>query len=333
MELGMRHIAQLAVGTWQAEVLYTLAELRVVDTLLESPLTAEDVAGRLQLDTAATDALLNAAVAMRLLTRNKDHFSVTQTARRFLADDSDESLTGWVRTMGEWGRSWAQLTELVRKGGPVAVGDSGMSTDPAKLRDLEIGFYRYAVPLADELADGIDPPLVGTLVDLGGGCGAYSMALCRRHPQLQAQIFDIPDTVPIANKVISELGMADRVVAVARDYATSAYGDGLAGVLLSNMFHAETDERRRLLLERAYAALEPGGRVILNGNFLGEDRVSPPFAALHHLSSMILWEGGGDYTIGETSALLREVGFEEPTTFTIGGNVSTVLVAAKPRAS
>jgi len=77
----------------------------------------------------------------------------------------------------------------------------------------------------------------------------------------------------------------------------------------------------------------PGGRVILNGNFLGDDRVNPPFAASHQLSSMILWHGGGDYTIGETTALLREVGFGEPKTFMIGENVSTVLVAVKPGAS
>ncbi len=330
MELGIKHIAQIAVGTWQSEVLYSFTELEIADTLTAGPLTAAEVAGRLELNAAATEGLLNAAVAIRMLTSDGARFSLTQTARRFLVGASDESLAGWVRCMGQWARSWGHLTEVVRTGRPPAGTDSAMFTDVAKLEDLEIGFYRYALQLADELAECIEPPLVGTLVDLGGGCGAYSMALCRHHPGLDVQVFDIPDTVPIANKVIAECGMSDRVVALPRSYFTADLGEGLAGVLMSNMMHAESLETRRLLLEKAYAALAPGGRIILNGHFLNDDRTSPSFNALHHLSSIVLWEGGGDVTVTEASDLLRDVGFGDATVASIGGNSSTVLVAAKP---
>ncbi|GIJ35904.1 methyltransferase [Micromonospora sediminimaris] len=330
MDLGMRHVTQLTVGTWQAEVLYTLAELDVFTALADQPATAAELAAAHGWHPEATEAVLDAGVALRLLSRTGAVYANTELSRRLLTGDTDECLVEWVRTMGRWARAWARLTDVVRNGGPALGHDIRLTEDPAYLADLEVGFFRYATRLAEELAVCIPGPLEGALVDLGGGCGAYSMALCRRHPGLTSVIWELPDAVPLASKVIAEHGMADRVSVVGRDYTREEYGTGLAAVLMSNMLHSERRETAADMLRRAHRALAPGGRLIVNGNLLNEDRTGPLFSALHNVSSMVLWEGGRDFSVAELSRLIIDNGFGEPQVEPIAGASSHVLIARKP---
>ena len=333
MDLGMRHITQLAVGTWQAEVLYTLAELDVFTALAAGPSTADELAQRLSLCSPATAAVLDAGVALRLLRKDADQYANTDLSARLLTGDTDDCLVEWVRTMGQWARAWSRLTDVVRHGGPALGKDIRLVGDHAYLTDLEIGLFRYATRLADELADCLPDRLEGTLVDLGGGCGAYSMAICRRNPSLQAEIWELPDAVPLATKVIADHGMADRVSAFPRDYTREELGDGLAAVLMSNVLHTERREIAADMLRRAHRSLRPGGLLIINGNMLDENRTGPLFAALHNLSSVVLWESGQDFAIPELTALVIEAGFSPPDVFPIAGASSQVVVARRPEAS
>jgi hypothetical protein len=231
--------------------------------------------------------------------------------------------------MGRWARLWGRLTEVVCTGGPALGRDTRFTPDPAYLRDLEIGFYRYAVRMSGELVDCIEGTLTGTMVDLGGGCGAYSMALCRRHPGLSSVIWEMAEVVPMASKVVAERGMADRVSVVARDYTTEEYGTDLAVVVMSNMLHSERREVARGMVARAYRALAPGGRLVINNSLLNETRTGPPFSALHNLSSVVLWDGGRDFTHDEIARLVTDAGFSTPAEYPIVGGSAHVIVATK----
>ena len=329
MDLGARHITQLTVGTWQAEVLYTLAELDVFATLSRGGLTAEALAERDGLHPMATRALLDAGVALRLLTMDGGTYGNAELSERLLTGATDESLVEWVRTMGRWARLWSQLTEVVKVGGPAHGKDARLNQDPAYVGDLEIGFYRYAVRMADELVECIDEPLSGRILDIGGGCGAYSMALCRKHSELESQIWELPDVVPIANKVIAQHRLADRVTVVARDYTTDDYGSGLHLVLMSNLLHSGRREVAQSMLANAHRALVPEGLLVLNNNLLDDTRTRPLFSALHNLSSVVLWDGGQDFTLRELTAMITEAGFAAPDAHPISGGSAHIVVARK----
>jgi len=66
---------------------------------------------------------------------------------------------------------------------------------------------------------------------------------------------------------------------------------------------------------------------------LDENRTGPLFAALHNLSSVVLWESGQDFAIPELTALVIEAGFSPPDVFPIAGASSQVVVARRPEAS
>ena len=40
---------------------------------------------------------------------------------------------------------------------------------------------------------------------------SYSIAACKRYPQLKAVVFDLPETISITKQIIADEGMEDRV--------------------------------------------------------------------------------------------------------------------------
>ena len=68
-----------------------------------------------------------------------------------------------------------------------------------------------------------------TMLDIGGGHGAYSVAFCERHPRLKATILDLPEAVESATPLLAEEEMGDRVVHCVGDALTEDLGEQRLG--------------------------------------------------------------------------------------------------------
>ncbi|NIR07513.1 MAG: SAM-dependent methyltransferase, partial [Candidatus Aminicenantes bacterium] len=86
---------------------------------------------------------------------------------------------------------------------------------------------------ADAFIENIDLSGRKKLLDVGGGPGTYSIAACRRFPKLKAVVFDLPETIAIANEVIAGEGMQDRVTTRAGNWETDTFGKDNDVVLFS----------------------------------------------------------------------------------------------------
>ena len=47
--------------------------------------------------------------------------------------------------------------------------------------------------------------------DVAGGHGGFAMAMCRRHPRLQATILDLPASVAVGRRIVEEEGLEERI--------------------------------------------------------------------------------------------------------------------------
>jgi hypothetical protein len=74
---------------------------------------------------------------------------------------------------------------------------------------------------AHQLAGTVDLTTTRRLLDLGGG-GAYAVELCRRWPDLEVSIFDLPPVCKITEPVIAESALIDRVSLIPGDFFTDA---------------------------------------------------------------------------------------------------------------
>ena len=84
----------------------------------------------------------------------------------------------------------------------------------------------------------------------------------------------------------------------------------------------------RELLQRAFAALPPGGCVLIHEKLVDDDRDAPLANPLVHLD-MLVWTKGQQYSFGELVDLLTHAGFDDFSAESTGG-YWTLVQARKP---
>lgn len=312
IDMGMSQINQLAFGYWQSQVLFAGTETGVFDTLAGGPLSASDVAVRCEIDAEAALRLLDAGVAIRLLTRSpQGEYSNSATAQRLLTSASPESICRWVRVMSRWYRPWGEITGAVTKGGSIEDRGLRLGEDAEYTVDFVLGMHQYNARSAPALAASVEQAGARTLVDVGGGAGTYSIAFCEAWPDLRCEVIDLDAVVPVAAETVRSAGFIDRITVRTGNYYTDSFGTNVDVVFLSNVLHQESEEACLDILGRARAALAPGGRVVVNGHFLDDARTTPVFTTLHNLSALVLWDGGRSRTAREMTDLMVKAGLAD----------------------
>lgn len=312
-DLGMAQINQLAFGYWQSQVLFSAVTAGVFDALASGPRPAKEVGENCGIALDPMVRLLDAGVAMRLLSRSPDgEYANTANAQRLLTSASPESIVRWTRVMARWYEPWGDMMRALRDGDPVEDRRLRLADDPQYVADFILGMHQFNARSADTLAGSIEQRGARTLVDVGGGAGTYSIAFCRAWDDLRCQVIDLEAVVPLARETIEATGLAERIGVRVGDYYQDAFGAGdVDVVLLSNVLHQESPRVCVDMLRRARAALADGGRVLVHGHFLDEARTSPAFTTLHNLSALVLWDGGRSYTAAEMTALMEEAGLAD----------------------
>jgi hypothetical protein len=163
--------------------------------------------------------------------------------------------------------------------------------------------------LGQALARSIDLSQHEHVLDIAGGSGIYACALVAAQPHLRATVLERQPVDGVAARSIAERGYATRVDVTQADMFTNAWPAGPDVHLLSNVLHdwAERDVRR--LLERSYAALPAGGRLIIHDAFVDREKDGPLPVAQY--SALLMHSTQGKcHSIGEYEALLEVVGFD-----------------------
>ncbi|MFJ9566074.1 methyltransferase [Streptomyces fuscichromogenes] len=309
LDLGMAQISQLAFGYWQAQTLFAAVRTGVFDTLAKGPLTVDKAAAACGLPEDSTLRLLDACVALRLLTRSVDgEYANGPHAQRLLVEESAETVTRWVKVMARWYDPWGGITQALRDGEAVEERRLRLGDDEEYAADFILGMHEYNSRSAGALAQALSQQGAAKMVDVGGGAGTYSIAFCEQWQGLSSEVIDLPAVLPLTLSTVARAGLDNQIQVRAGDYYTDRFGSDVDVVLLSNVLHQESPQAALGILRRARAALSESGRVLVHGHFLEETRTAPLFTTLHNLSALTLWNGGRSYTVGEMTDLMRQAG-------------------------
>ena len=101
------------------------------------------------------------------------------------------------------------------------------------------------------------------MLDVGGGFGQYSRALCGRDQQLHATVLDTPEVAKLAVAELAGGPFADRIEFLPGDYLITDYGAGYDLALFANVLHQELADDAAEMVRRGAAALAPGGKVVV----------------------------------------------------------------------
>ena len=296
---------------WQRHALPITAlaqELRVIERLLAAPMTIEDVAEMLQVEGRAAEAMLAVLAAVGLLTVDqKGRYEATEITRAYLGNAGPYA---YGQLLPGDDHYLTRLRQLFAGGGgpidPTAVNMGERTAD--ETRAFIHQMHRLTRPAATALAT---HPIFRNkehLLDVAGGSGSLSIAIATQHSALQVTLLDLPTVCGIADENIATAGLKSRVHTRPTDMFSDAFPDGSDAILFGNIFHDWDLNACRVLAERAFDALEPGGHILLHEMPLNDLKDGPLTVACFTVS-MLIYEKGKQYTRRELQALLSSVGF------------------------
>jgi cyclopropane fatty-acyl-phospholipid synthase-like methyltransferase len=169
--------------------------------------------------------------------------------------------------------------------------------------------HRNAASRAPIVVRAVGTQGVRRLLDVGGGSGAYSIAFAQQSAELSADIFDLASVVPIARAHVAEAGLSDRVLACTGDLRKDVFGTGYDLVLLSAICHMLGPSENQNLFERAFKALAPGGRVVIQDHIMSDDGTAPRAGALFAINMLVGTPRGGTFSKSQYEQWLLAAGF------------------------
>lgn len=328
--MSPQSIMGLAAGFMSSRAVLTAVELDLFTALGAGERSAPDLARALGTDPRATDRLLNVLCTLGLLHKTAAGFRNAEAALRFLVRGAPEFMDGLMHWVHLW-ESWSTLTAAVRRGGTVidrAVNERG----DAWLRAFIAAMHWRARQHAPAIVAALDLSGVSRVLDVGGGSGAYALEFARAKPSLRAVVFDLPNVLPLTAGYLGGCEGGERVELVPGDYDRDELGTGFDLVLLSAIIHSNSPRDNRDLVRRCAAALNPGGRLVVQDFIVDEGRAGPPFALLFALNMLVGTPQGDTYTESEVRQWMAEAGLSAVTRHEMRFGTS-VLIGRKPGGS
>jgi SAM-dependent methyltransferase len=283
------------------------AKLGVFDLLAERPLTADAAARALGTNAPALEKLLDVLVATGYLSVDHSHYRTTALSRKWMLRNAPGSLhDNMLMRFLEW-QAIETIEDFVKTGQALDVHDRIRGDD---WNTYQRGMRSLARFSAGEVAKRVRLSRSATrMLDVGGGHGTYSVAFCRRHPQLTATILDLPQAVETAAPILAEENMGARVVGRAGNALTEDLGrEQWDLVFVAHLVHHFDRATNQALLQRAAAALRPDGVVAIVDVLRSRSpRATSQTGALLDLYFAVT-SNSGTWSADEIAGWIREAG-------------------------
>lgn len=279
---------QIITGYQRSRVLFTLVELRIPHLLNQRPAKTSQLAEILKIHPLAMERFLNSCVSVGLLEKTGTEFSNSVMVEKLFSEKSEFDLSGIIRRHSKRSYAvWENLTESLKSWqyGETAT-DAPEDEDQGAAAMAEQ--HNLALMHGKALAETFDFSNYEKLLDLGGGTGAMSIALCEAFPNLKAIVFDLPENAERATDFVEKSSARNRIECVGGDFHTDDLPDAFDVVLLANFMAVADAESNQKLLKRIYAKLPAGGACLLSGWIIDDSHTAPETSVLFCLED-ICW--------------------------------------------
>lgn len=304
-------IIQLSTAYWGSQTLFTANRLGLFETLSQGPMTSAEVASALPADPHRIRLLLKACVSLGLMEENPDGFGNSPLSEAFLVPGKPGYLGNAIRYSDDMYGPWAEIEQAIRKGAPTVRAVAYLGGDAEKTRHFVYGMHERALGIGQALVEMVDLSDRRQMLDLGGGPGTYSALFTQRYPGLKATVLDLPGVTSLTSEILDSMGAEKSVKIIAGDYQSSSLPPGNDVVLISGVFHRETEADCRNLIARAGESLQKGGLLLISDVFVDAGGTSPAFATLFGLNMALSAQSGGVHADHDVLAWIEDVGFQD----------------------
>ena len=330
-ELTPDKIMQLGLGFWGSKTLLSAVELGLFTELAKSPLAADAVRQRLQLHPRSVRDFLDALVAMRMLERDADGTYRNTPESDLFLDRAKSTYVGGLLEMlnARLYQNWGGLTKALRTGERQTEDNAAgafemLYATPDKLESFLSAMTGISLGAALAIAQKFPWKNFKTFIDVGAAQGAVAVQVALAHRHLSGGSFDLEPARPVFEKYVAKHGLSDRLKFHAGDFFADALPKADV-LIMGHILHDWNLKEKQTLLAKAYAALPPGGALIVYEALIDDERRENAFGLLMSLNMLIETPGGFDYTGADCQRWMRDAGFRDPRVEHLTGPDSMVI--------
>jgi hypothetical protein len=333
----VRDISALTYGFIASKALFAALELDLFTKIARGTDTLDGIVRSTGTAANRMRTLLTALKTVGLVTERGGRFANAPATATWLVDGSPGDFRDYVRVVngGFMYEGLRHLDKAMR--GERVFHDKGLYEGIVYAEGGVGGAAFSAAQHAGSLgpahimARRVDLSWARRLLDVAGGSGAYTLAFLKKNPGLQATILDFPQTVDTARRYAAEAGMSERIRHLVGNAITTAWPGEQDVILMSYLWSAVGGNDIEVLARRAFAAMRPGGLVLVHDFMVDDAHEGPGFAAWYLLLSVVDNPEAECLTPGFVEAALRAAGFEIERTDPMLDGITSLTRARRPQ--
>lgn len=246
-------------------IVRTALRLKIFESLQTQAQTAAQLSAQLKTDERGLKILLNALTSMDYLKQHGETYQNTALTKKWLLPSGELNIAPffmyWGAVMNQF---MPHLEESLLSGKPPLNVYEWLENQPEVSGYFQQGMIEIAKYVADDIAKKLPlPPTAKRILDVGGGHGTYSIAMCRRQPALSAVIFDGAQALVTGQQAIAAAHMQDRISTQVGNFITDDLPTGFDVALVYNIVHGFSPDANRELFRKIKAALNSGGQIVV----------------------------------------------------------------------
>jgi hypothetical protein len=321
-DMNLDQLQRLLWGFAGHRVITVAGRTGILRLLAEKDHTTSGIASELGLDELAAGKVVRALVALGIAEAEGEQYRAAAGLREFFLP-GDRDVVPFLEHSHAMYERWGETLEpwLRGQGWPVA------ERTPEEVRRFGAAMRAMGAQMARRVADALDLQGVKRMLDVGGGWGHFSQAMCRVRPDLHATVLDRPEVVEKARTELAGTEIEERIAFLAGDYLSTDYGVGYDLVLFANVLHQENADHARNLMRRGAAALAPGGRVTVVDFAIDDERREHLLGALFAINMRSF---GDTWTEADIRGWMADAGLDQGERIDLGPD-RWIISGLKPK--
>jgi hypothetical protein len=316
---GPDHILQVGLGFWASKALLSAVEIGVFTELAKQAEVLDTLQGRLGIHPRAGRDFFDTLVALGFLRRVDGKYANTPATDLFLDKHKPTYIGGMLEMANQrLYEHWSHLTTALRTGkqqneakdGGTGSPFDALYADPARLKTFLAAMTGISHGANQAIAKKVPWGQFRTFADVGTAQGDLAVQIALENKHLKGLGYDLPEVGPIFEEYVEQNGVGSRL----SFHPGNFFEDPLPNVDVITMGHILHDwnlEEKKMLLRKAYEALNAGGAVVIYESIIDDDRSQNAFGLLMSLNMLIESPGGFDYTGQDCKGWMKEVGFRD----------------------
>jgi hypothetical protein len=325
-------IMQLGMGFMASKTLLSAVELGLFTALAEGLLDYDALRQRLGLHERSARDFFDALVALGVLERDQHERYANTAETDFCLDRHKPTYVGGLTEMlnARLYGFWGSLTEALKTGQPQNESKGGadiftaLYADPVQLALFAKSMTGATLPIALAIAEAFPWQRYMTVIDIGTAQGCLPVQIALAHPHLTGGGFDLPPIKSEFETYVREHHLSDRL----RFYPGDFLCDPLPSadvLVMGHILHDWDLPTKKALIAKAYAALPPGGALLVYDMIIDDARRENASGLLMSLNMLIETAGGFDYTGSDCIGWMRATGFTDARVEPLAGPHSMVI--------